>query len=194
MQRHLHLHCLSILFIVALLSSCASQIKPAVDYDPSARFSDYKSFAFIGEHPLILGQTSRPVSPLTEGRIMKDIENILAARGFRRLADPESADMAISFTLGSRDEIRVDSYPEPYRAGYGRWGGGWGGAYYSYGNRVDVSSYTQGILSIDIYDVREHRPVWHGRATKKITDSVIQNPGPVITEVVSAILSTFPPL
>jgi hypothetical protein len=179
---------------LAMASGCASQIKPIIDYDPSGNFASYKRFSFISEHPMILSQGVAGVSPLAEGRIMAAIEDVLIGRGYTRVADPESADFAVSFTLGSRDQVRVDSYPEPYRGGYGTWGRGWGGGYYGYGQSVNVSSYTEGILSIDLYDVKEHRPVWHGRATKKITTKVTDNPVPVINEVVLAIMSRFPPL
>jgi hypothetical protein len=145
---------------------------------------------------MFTAQAAPGTFPLTEARIMTAIEQALTARGYAKAGDPEAADFAISFTLGARDKVWVDSYPEPYRVGYGNWGGGWGGGYYGDGQSVNTSSYTEGILSVDLYDVKEHRPVWHGRATKKITTALMDNPGPVtnINEVVLAIMSRFPPL
>ncbi len=58
---------------------------------------------------------------------------------------------------------------------------------------MDVQQYTEGRLSIDIYDVAEHKPVWHGAATKRITDSMRENPNETITEIVTEILAGFPP-
>ena len=180
---------------LAAAAGCASVVTPTIDFDPTANFADYKTFAFISEHPLIRAPGAEGGSPLAEGRIMNAIEDVLWARGFARIGDAESADFTISFTLGAREQIRVDSYPEPYRGGYGRWGMGWGGGYYGYGytQSVNVHQYTDGILSIDIFDVKEHRPVWHGQASKRITSDVLKDPKPVINEVVLAILSRFPP-
>jgi hypothetical protein len=179
------------------LSGCATTTKPTVDYDPSVAFGAYRSFAFISDHPMIRGPTSRPASPLTEGRIVNDISNELEKKGFARKSDPESADFAISFTVGARDQISVTSYPEPYRGGYGAWGTGWGGrAYGGYGTgySTDVRTYTEGALAIDFFDVKQHKPVWHALATKKITSSMEKNPGPVLDEIVAAMLAGFPPI
>ena len=59
---------------------------------------------------------------------MQITENILAARGFTRVSNPAEADLAVGFTLGGREKIQVNSYPEFYRGDYGGWG--WGGGYY----------------------------------------------------------------
>ena len=101
-----------------------------------------------------------------------------------------AADLAIGFTVGARDKIQVNSYPETYRGGYGRWG--WGGGYY-YGESVDVRQYTEGTLSVDIYDPQERKPVWHGRATRKITSKMQENPGEALTEILGSVFATFPP-
>ena len=42
-------------------------------------------------------------------------------------------------------------------------------------------------------DVDEHRPVWHGVATKSITDSDRKNIDETVDAAVSAILEGFPP-
>jgi hypothetical protein len=182
----------TVLSLVAftILCGCAAT-PPTVDYDPSANFANYKTFAYISDHPLLRGEGAGEGSPMLEGRLMQVTENILLARGFSRVQEPESADLAIGFTVGGREKIQVNSYPEPYRAGYGRWG--WGGPYYGGSSNVSVHQYTEGTLSIDIYDVKQHRPVWHGRATKTITKKMQENPAETINEIVANILATFPP-
>ena len=181
--------------LLILVTGCATTVKPIVDHDPNADFVQYGSFAFISNHPMIPSETSGPVSPLTEERIMNSISRDLKDRGFTLESDGEEANFAISFTLGPRDKMQIDTYPEPYRAGYENWG--WGGGYYGYapgyGEQVDVSAYTEDALSIDVYDVSEHRPIWHGVAAKELTDTDLQDPGPVVDEIVTAILSGFPP-
>ncbi len=181
---------LAILLPTMLLIGCAAPA-PVIDYDPSHDFSDYKTFAFISEHPLMRGEGAEGGSPLLEGRLMQATENILSARGISRVADPEDADIAVAFTVGGREKIQVNSYPDAYRPYYGR-GWGWGGAYY-YNEQVDVRQYTEGTLSVDIYDVSDRKPVWHGRATRKITDKMQENPGETINEILGAMFATFPP-
>ena len=139
---------------------------------------------------MIIGSTAGiQVSPMTEGRIKRAIQESLQSKGLQVVADPDQADFVVAFTVGARDEVQVTSYPTAYR---GAWGGGyWGGGYY--GNQVDVRQYTEGRLSIDIFDRAEHRPVWHGWATKRITSKAQEDPEPVLREVVAAMMAKFPP-
>ena len=173
-----------------LLAGCAGN-PPVVDYDSSVDFGSYKTYAYISDHPLMRAPDSPPGSPLLEGRLMAVTDDVMQMRGYTRVDDAEQADFAVGFTVGSRDKIRVNSYPEPYRPYYGGWG--WGGPYYAGSTNVDVQQYTEGTLSVDIYDVAEHKPAWHGVATKRITDSMRRNPNETVTEIVNEILAGFPP-
>jgi len=180
---------MTLLSVALFLFGCAAPA-PMIDYDSSYDFSNDKTFAFISEHPLIRGEGAQGVNPMIEGRLMQITENILASRGLTRVSDPESADLAVGFTLGGREKIQVNSYPQTYRSHYGRWG--WGGGYYQT-EQVDVRQYTEGTLSVDIYDPQEHRPVWHGRAVRKITKKMQENPGETLREILGGIFATFPP-
>jgi hypothetical protein len=182
---------------LALLGACSSN-PPIIDYDRSADFGSYKTYAFISDRPMIRDPESPTGSPLLEGRLMQATDETLQGKGFAKVDDPESADFTIGFTVGTRDKIKVNSYPEPYRPYYGGWG--WGSPYYGGvggvyggGTNVDVQQYTEGTLAIDIYDVAGHKPVWHGVATKRITDEMRRNPGASISEAVNEILAGFPP-
>lgn len=181
------------ILVLTALVGCAGN-PPITDYDPSVNFGKFKTFAFISDHPLLRAEGAETSSPLLEGRLMQVTENILTARGFTRIADREAADIAVAFTVGGREKIQVNSYPEPYRPYYGGYGRGWGGAYYATPTSTSVHQYTEGTLLIDIYDVSEHKPVWHGKATKRITNKMQENPQETINKIVANILATFPPM
>ena len=66
----------------------------------------------------------------------------------------------------------------------------WGGPYYQ---NIDVREFTQGRLAIDIFDVKQKQPVWHGHATKSISSSDQKNAEALINKAVAAILKDFPP-
>ena len=87
-----------------------------------------------------------------------------------------------AFALESRDRLETTSYPVPYRGQFG-----WGGVVY----QEDVRDYTEGMLSVDVYDVRTRRPVWHGVARKRISNADRGRPE-LIDAVVAAILKDFP--
>jgi hypothetical protein len=178
---------------LVMLAGCSST-PPTIDYDPAIDFTKYKTFAFIGEHPLLRGEGAGEGNPFLEGRLMQITENVLSARGFTRVADRESADIAVGFTVGGREKIQVNSYPEPYRPYYGGYGRGWGGAYYATPTSTTVHQYTEGTLSVDVYDVSDHKPIWHGKATKRITDKMQENQEETINEIMVEILANFPPM
>lgn len=182
---------------VVLVSGCATGFKATFDHDPSNDFSDYKTFAWVAEHPMKVGTTDRIPNPMLEPRIMTAVEVALGEKGYTLVPDLESADFALAFTVGSREEIKVDSYPS-MTAGYAGYGyprhwGAWGSPYYGYGTQTSVRQYTKGMLAIDVFDVDEHRPVWHGVATKTISESDREDANATIKAAVEAILVGFPP-
>ncbi|HEU4590180.1 MAG TPA: DUF4136 domain-containing protein [Steroidobacteraceae bacterium] len=175
------------LLFVTLLAACATSIHARSDHDARNDFSRYQSFAWIAEDPLITPQGSAEhVSPLNRRRIVEAIESQLTAKGFSKAADASSADFILSFTVGARDRIDVQSYPVRYR---GYWG--WGTTYV--GDNANVSTYREGTLAIDVFDGRSNQPVWHGWATKRVTDRDVENAAQLIPQAVAAILAEFPP-
>ena len=177
------------LSVAIVLSACASTFQATHDSDPAQDFSNYQTFAWISKNPMTLGSTSVAPNPLIQPRIMSSLERALKAKGYRFAKQPNSADFVLAFTVGSREEIRVDSYPSMAGGYHGRWGGG----YYGYGTETTVRQYTKGMLAVDIFDVRNRRPVWHGVATKKISEGDRQNMQVTIDAAVDAIMAGFPP-
>ena len=181
--------------VSAGLVACATGFKATYDSDPSHDFSGYQTYAWISENPMIVGPTDRVPNPLLEPRIMATVERGLTAKGYNKIDDTEKADFVLSFTVGSREEIQVNSYPTTY-AGYGYRGGwGWGGSYYGMGmaTETQVRQYQKGMLALDVFDVDEHRPVYHAVATKSITDSDRKKMDETIQSAVDAVLAGFPP-
>jgi len=177
--------------IVAVAScSTGSGIKTFHDYNPSMDFASYRTWSFISASPMIV--ISGVVNPLLEGRIMRAIRSEMDRKDFGYVNDPEGADVVISFTVGSRDQIKVDQYPASYRTSYGRYyrGYGYGG---SYGTQTRVRQYTEGQLAIDIFDVERHTPAFHGSASKVLTSRDRDNPEALINSVVTEALIGFPP-
>lgn len=186
---------LGMVFSFALLAGCASTFEASYDHDSNNDFTKYQSFAWISKNPMKVGKSVGALNPLLEPRIMSALENALVAKGYKYVIQPKNADFVLSFTIGSREEISVSSYPS-MSAGYGRaypghWG--WGSAYYGGGTETRVREYTEGMLAVDIFDVEDRRPVWHGVATKRINDSDRDNLEATIQAGVDAILAGFPP-
>ena len=186
---------LGVVIALTMLAGCASTFQASYDHDSTNDFSKYQSFAWISKNPMKVGQTVGAPNPLLEPRISSALEKALVAKGYKYVIEPKNADFVVSFTIGSREEIKVDSYPS-MSAGYGmaypgHWG--WGGMYYGMGTETSVRQYTEGMLAVDIFDVADRRPVWHGVATKRISESDRDDAAATIQAAVDAILAGFPP-
>lgn len=178
-----------ILVLGVLLSGCVT-IRAGSHQDESAAFSDYSTFAWIADNPLILGAGEKsPISPLTQRKIVQAIENELSRKGFTYTVESDDADFVVSYTVGTREKIDERSYPVAYR---GTWGWHMYGRYY-YQTEVVHRTYTVGTLGIDVFDGRNKQPVWHGWASKSVTSADREDPSPVIQKAVAAIIKRFPP-
>jgi hypothetical protein len=171
-----------------LLFTACQTLRVGSDHDPSADFSRYHSFAWMPPHARLYGSRN----PLVVQRAHDAIESALVAKGYTLASDPGAADFVVDCTIGSRERTDVRSYPAPYAGPWMRGGFYWWGAPY-WGSEVDVRQYREGTISVDIFDARTHRPVWHGWARKELTRSDIEHSAGSIREAVDSILMGFPP-
>jgi hypothetical protein len=98
----------------------------------------------------------------------------------------------VSYGFGSEEKLDVYSSPSAggyYPYGYGR-GYGYGGWYG--GSDVRVNQYTQGTLTIQLFDRESKNAVWVGWASKRLSDSDSRKEG-LLAEVINKILEPFPP-
>ncbi len=179
---------LSVLAIA--LATCQTAIQGHYEINARAPFDRYTTFAWISAEPLVRpqigvasGQNVR-ISPIMEQTIRDAVDWRLLQKGYAKRTDPESADLVVSFSVGARERIQVTS--SPARAGYryGPYAGGW---------QSDVRSYTEGILSIDVFDKQAKQAVWHGWATSRLSRTMDQEKRTaLIKEAVDAVLESFP--
>jgi hypothetical protein len=169
-----------------LASGCATQPRVGSDYDQSATFRNYHTFTVMQREHRAL---ENPLNPLVAARVGDAIRADLTGRGYVEASDPRVADFVIDFTIGSRERTDITAYPQPY-AGWGR-PGWWGGPYS--GDAVNVHQYQEGTLSLDVFDTRSHRPVWHGWAKNELSDDDIERSAGPLQRAVAAVLAKFPP-
>jgi hypothetical protein len=161
--------------LALLLAACATKPEIRSDYDRSANFATYHTFTIMQrQHPGIQ-------DPLVAIHVEEAITQELQRRGYVLVADSTTADFTVDFTLGTKDRIAINSYPGPY-AGPLFWGSG-----------IDVHQYSEGTLSIDVFDQRTERPVWHGSAQKELVHKDLDQPSAATREAVSSVLARFPP-
>jgi hypothetical protein len=182
-----------VLWLAALaLAACETPIKAQHDFDSSAPFPRYRTFAWVTEQSLlqpVAGVTAeRQPSPMLDPAIRAAVERNLRAKGYEQLRDPGKSDLVLSYSVGARDKIQVSSYPVAAGYRYGPYRG-WGGVY-----ETEVRTYTEGVLALDFFDRRTKQAVWHGWATRRLPSKF--DPAKrdeIVGAVVEAILAPFPP-
>jgi len=187
---------LFVITAVAIIGvGCASQHNAKVDFDKNAEIdtTQYKTFAWLNENKILAA--SEDINPVMKIRLDEAVEDSFIAKGYKLISSAEDADFAVSYTVGSRDKIKVNSYPATYNTNFG-WGRGYYGSrgYYggmSMGTETRVSNYTEGKLAIDVYDVKSHQPAWHGWAVKRITSDDREEPEQMIKNLVEKVVVNF---
>ncbi|MDQ6528447.1 DUF4136 domain-containing protein [Flavobacterium sp. LHD-85] len=180
------LRIIPILFL-GLFYSCAPTVKVTTDYDHSANFSEYKTFAVYD-----LKAQQGQVNQLNVDRVAKAIRNEMLAKGFTESSNPDLKVNAVSI-LKNKTSVSANTdfygYGGMYRP-YGYWGGGamMGGA----NTTFNTYDYVDGSLVIDIVSTKTDKLVWQGIGNAEI-DSRPDNPEQFINDAIKKILTGFPP-
>lgn len=169
---------LMIMLAGLVLAACAA-LHTGSDFDHATDFSRYHSFAWLP------GAHHGGRNPLNVRRVREAVESELGGKGFVLATDPAQADMLVNFTIGSRERTDVSTYPVGFR---GPWR--WGAPYF--GNAVDIHTYREGTLAIDVFDGRSRQPFWHGWAKKQLSQSDQASPEAPLRAAVAAILVPLP--
>lgn len=175
----------AMLLIAGAVTGCAT-LRVGSDYDHQASFGGFHTFTWVPR------ERYGTRNPLVVQRARDAIQAELLRKGYVFAPEAAAADFAVDFTIGSRVRMDVHSYPASYVGGW-NWGtpGWWGYPYW--GSQVDIRQYREGTLSVDVFDARTHRPVWHGWAKKELSTSDVERSEEPIREAVRAILARFPP-
>ena len=188
-----------VFIMVALVSGCGSSVY--TDSDPSFNFATVRTFTWAKNPPLVTSG-DYPISPLTSAKMTTALKAEFERKGYRFTNSARNADFAVSYTLGARDKIELRQYPTTYVGSLNSWP--WGARYYGYGyvspfgtsvtqtREVEV---TIGTLSVDAFDTRTRRPVWHAQTSKRLSEAELSGTSDaLLLEAATSVLSQFPVL
>jgi hypothetical protein len=167
---------------IAALPVIAAAQKTTYDFDKTATFASFKSYALKDGTPT--------GNPLIDNRMTAAIEAQLAAKGLVR--NDAAPDVFVLFHVAYDEQKDISSYSSgPMYGGYGwGWGGGWG----TTTTDVRVREIIVGTLAIDIVDARRKQMVWRGLGTKEIdTNAKPEKRDQNITKAVEKIFKNYPP-
>jgi hypothetical protein len=167
--------------ILFFAASCSS-IKVSSDFDKTAGFPSYKTYAFTPE------ALALPLDDINRNRLLGAIEKELAAKGFTKSDKP---DVLIDVNIKTQTQQTATAtnsggyYGRGYRYGYG---GGFSTT------TINYDTYVDGTLFIDMIDATKKQLVWQGRGTKTLEqDASQQRREENINYAVKQIFVKYPP-
>jgi hypothetical protein len=138
----------------ALCHSAIVQAKTQNDFDPTAQFSAFKTFAFVAG--IDLGKTGLMDDPETRTRIANFVSGILETRGLREVPRDREYDVAIRVWIAVKDRQTETTVSSGWGGYDPYWYGPWG---YWYEETV-VDHYKEGTLIVDLLNPVDKQLVW----------------------------------
>lgn len=175
------------ILLMLLVSACAGD-KANVDYDATADFSAFKTYAWSDKKD---EATSKSIEayPLFHQRIRDSIDAAMKTKGFQ-LGDVSQADMLISYHLS----VAATGYSgSSVSFGVGSFGHS-SGVGLSVGVPVSGHVVEEGTLVINIIDAKKNSVVWQGSSSRELSRSPTpEKTNEMVNEVVNNILANYPP-
>jgi hypothetical protein len=174
--------------VALLLSGCASAPNTFSNSDPSADFSQYKTFGYFAKLSTDNAQYQSLVSNFLKVAVAQEFDR----RGLQH--DAANPQLRVNFYINTQEKIQSRSVPtsggyygyrDPF---YDPWGGygGYGGS------ETRITQYTEGTLNIDVVDASTNKLVWEGSIVGRITDKDLKNLEKTVDEAVAAVMADFP--
>jgi len=164
---------------VATLAACSS-ITTSADYDKSANFSQYKTYAWK--------DTDQKQNELVENRIKAAVDSQLQAKGLHKV--DSNPDLWVVEHVRLSEQTQINTYDSGWGYGYG-WRGGYGGGGMS---STTVQKIPVGNLIIDLVDAKENQLKWRGTASKTLDPSAsVDKKTENVNEAVAKMFAGYPP-
>lgn len=167
------------------ITACSSGPRILTNSDPTADWSQYRSFGFFEP----LGTDRNNARTLMSTQLIASTTREMEMAGFVRTQD--NPDLLINFVVTTRETLqtRPSSSASIHhgRGRYGTWSGWSVGA-----STTEVVQRTEGTLGVDIVDRARSTLVWEGAATKRVTNSTRENQAEVLDSAIADIFARFP--
>jgi hypothetical protein len=169
---------------VLLVPGLAAAQKVSYDYDKTANFATFKTYA--------LKDGTKVGQQLIDDRIVAAIETELAAKGFSKVeANP---DVFVVYHVAFDTQKDISTYSSGYGGGYGPYGWGWGGGWAGGTTSTQVRDILVGTLVIDVADANKAQVAWRGMGVKEVqTQAKPEKRDKSINEAVKKIFKNYPP-
>jgi hypothetical protein len=172
--------------LIGLAVGCTS-FSVNQDYDSDADFAAYKTYAWLQQPTTAVGdaKAAQQTNTLLDKRIRTAVNAELTAKGMT-LLDSDDANLFVAYHTGIQDKVNVTDWGYSYPRGYGGWYGG--------GSNIDVTSYQEGTIIVDLIDTSSKQLVWRGTASGALSS----NPSPEqieknLADIMKKMFKEYPP-
>ncbi len=169
--------------IALLVPAAAMAQKVSYDYDKSANFAAFKTYAH--KDGTKVGQ------PLIDERIVAAIDAQMAAKGFTK--SETNPDVFVVYHVAFDKQKDISTYSSGYGGGYGPYGWGWGGGMATT-STTQVRDILVGTLVVDLADAKKAQLAWRGMGVKEVqTQASPEKRDKSINEAMKKIFKNYPP-
>ena len=169
--------------ILLLGSGCDAPIQTGYDFDSSADFAGYATYAWEDAEPLPTGDPRLDGNPIFQDRVRSSVSGALASHGLQQVES--SPDLLVHYHASVQD--RVEVYEADQAAGYD--------VTSEYGPGTQVFQYEEGTLLVDLVDADAMRVVWRGWIRADVSGA-LSNPDALtrlIDAAVEQLFRSYPP-
>lgn len=156
------------------------------DFDPSADFSAFTTYAFGGFTDVNQGGVLD--NSLLRKRLELLVREQLSNKGLQEVGVTDNPDLLVHYWVGLQEKQQLQS-TGPTVGAYG-WRGGYGGGVGYSG--VSTYEYTEGTLIIDLITPARKELVWRGSMVGTLTDSKEKNLE-LAKEAIAKAFADYPP-
>src|SRR5690348_11805962 len=177
-----------LLCVTGALFACASSAPLKVNQrvDPAANFSGYRTYGFV---PVVGTNYGGKTTALTV-YFMQAIRHEMDSRGYQYTE--ESPDLLVNFNanpVAGTDSKTSISPAYGYSTGYYAYRAELYGLPVVAFEDEETIHYRVGTANIDVVDAKRKMLAWEGIAEGRLTEDMLQNPGPAIASIVSEIFN-----
>jgi hypothetical protein len=138
----------------AMLGSTILAESVTTDYDRSANFASFKTYAWT--------RGTEVPDPLNHKRLVQSIDAQLARKGMRMVETSADPDVLVAYHVSLDRDLQIDGFSSGL-GGY-RWGGNRSGT-------ARAAEITVGTIVVDMVDANTKTIVWRGTASKDLDEA-----------------------
>jgi hypothetical protein len=159
----------SLILLMLSLSACTT-FNVKIDHDPTADFTTFARFAFVG-----LADTEKGGihdNSLMHKRIESAVARELTGKGLQQVDLERRSDLLVYYWFSTKEKQQIQSTGPTAGAYGGRYGYGWGAGY---GSTVTTYEYTEGTLILDLVEPTKKELVWRATIVGTLQDTPKDN-------------------